>query len=101
MKIIKGDKVIVIKGKERGKSGKLIKVMPKESMVVIEGLNLRKKTIRPKREGERGQVVDIPWPMRANNVMLVCDSCGKPTRVGHKEEGDKKVRYCKKCKTPV
>lgn len=101
MKIIKGDKVIVIKGKERGKSGKLIKVIPKKSMVVIEGLNLRKKTIRAKREGERGQVVDVPWPMKANNVMLVCGSCSKPTRVGHKEEGDKKVRYCKKCKTPV
>ena len=101
MKIIKGDRVIVIKGRERGKSNKVIKVMPRESMLVIEGLNLRKKTIRAKREGERGQVIEVPWPMRADNVMLICNSCGEPTRIGHREEGNKKVRYCKKCKKIV
>lgn len=101
MKIIKGDKVIVIKGRERGKSNKVIKVMPKEHMLVIEELNLRKKTIRAKREGDKGQVIEVPWPMRADNVMLICSSCGKPTRIGQRVEGDKKVRYCKKCKTVV
>jgi len=98
MKIREGDKVQIIKGKDRGKSGKIIKSLPKESMVVVEDLNMRKKTIRPKKEGERGQVVSVPWPMRVESVMLVCSSCDKPTRLGHKEEGGKKVRYCKKCK---
>ena len=101
MNISKGDKVMVIKGKDKGKSGKAIRVVPKDSMVVIEGLNIRKKTIRPKKQDEKGQVVDVPWPMRVDNVMLVCSSCGKPTRVGHKEEGDNKVRYCKKCKATI
>ena len=101
MKLIKGDKVIVIKGKERNKSNKVIKVMPKESMVVVDGLNMRKKTIRPKKQGERGQIVSVPWPIHADNVMLVCASCNKPTRIGHRMEGDKKVRYCKKCKAVI
>lgn len=101
MNIKKGDKVEIIKGKDRGKSNKVIKVMPKESMVVIEGANIRKKTIRPKKQGERGQLVSVPWPIRADNVMLVCGSCNKPTRVGNRIEGDKKVRYCKKCKTVI
>ena len=101
MKLVKGDKIIVIKGKDRGKSNKIIKVMPKDSMVVVESLNIRKKTIRAKKQGERGQVVEMPWPMRADNVMLVCSSCNKSTRIGHRVEDEKKVRYCKKCKTKV
>lgn len=101
MRIHKGDKVEVIKGKDRGKSGKVIKVIPKDSMAVVEGLNIRKKTIRPKKQGESGQVVDVPWPIRADNLMLVCGSCGKPARVGSREEGGEKVRYCKKCKAKV
>ena len=60
MKLVKGDKIIVIKGKDRGKSNKIIKVMPKDSMVVVESLNIRKKTIRAKKQGERGQVVEMP-----------------------------------------
>jgi len=101
MKLIKGDKIIVIKGKDRSKSDKIIKAMPKESMVVVESLNMRKKTIRPKKQGEKGQVVDVPWPMRADNVMLICPSCNKPTRIGHRIDSDKKVRYCKKCKAAI
>ena len=101
MKIRKGDKVEIIKGKDRGKANKVIKVLPKESMLVVEGANMRKKTIRPKQQGERGQVVSVPWPIRADSVMLVCSSCNKPTRVGYKLEGDKKVRYCKKCKANI
>ena len=101
MDIRKGDKVTVIKGKDRGKSNKVIRVVPKDSTLVVNELNLRKKTIRPKKQGERGQVVDVPWPMRIENVMLVCNSCGKPTRIGQRYEGDTKVRYCKKCKAVI
>lgn len=101
MKILKGDKVIVIKGKDRGKSDKVIKTFPKKLMVVVEGLNVRKKTIRPKKQGERGQIVSMPWPMRVENVMVICGACNKPTRVGHRDDGDKKVRYCKKCKAEI
>jgi len=101
MKIIKGDKIQIIKGKDRGKSGKVLRVIPTNRTVVIDGLNIRKKTIRAKKQGEKGQIVEVPWPTRIENVMMVCDKCGKPTRVGHKEEKGKKVRYCKKCKSTI
>ncbi|KKU11937.1 MAG: Ribosomal protein L24 [Parcubacteria group bacterium GW2011_GWB1_45_7] len=101
MDIRKGDKVFITKGKDKGKSNKVIRVVPKDGTVVIEGLNMRKKTIRPKKQGEKGQVVEVPWSMKIDNVMLVCSSCGKPSRIGHKIEGDKKVRYCKRCKAAV
>jgi len=101
MNIQKGDKVMVIKGKDRGKSDKVIRAIPKDRSIVVEGLNVRKKTIRPKKQDEKGQVVDVSWPMKVDNVMLVCGSCNKPTRVGHKDEGNNKVRYCKKCKATV
>lgn len=91
----------VIKGKDKGKSNKVIRVVPKDSTLVVSELNLRKKTIRPKKQGEKGQVVDVPWPMRIENVMLVCSSCTRPTRVGHRDEGNTKVRYCKKCKAVI
>lgn len=101
MKIKKGDKVQIIKGKDRGKSGKIVKALPAKSMVVIEGLNLRKKTIKPKRGGEKGRIVSIAWPMRRENVMIICEACGKPTRIGYRLQDGKKTRYCKKCEATV
>ncbi len=101
MMIVKGDKVMIVKGKDRGKSNKVIRAIPKDHLVVIEGLNMRKKTIRPKKQGEKGQVVEIPWPMKTNNVMLVCGSCGKATRVGARLNGETKERYCKKCNAKI
>ncbi len=108
MKIKKGDKVLIIKGKDRGKSGKIVRALPTKFLVVIEGLNLRKKTIKPRRGGQKGRIVSIAWPMRAENVQLVCEACGKPTRVGYREKDGssdspqgKKIRYCKKCEASV
>lgn len=101
MKIKKGDKILIVKGKDRGKSGKIARALPNKLMVVIEGLNLRKKTIKPKRAGEKGRIVSVAWPMRVENVMIVCDACNKPTRVGYRSDGKKKIRYCKKCKATV
>jgi len=98
MNIKKGDKVVVVKGKDRGKSGKVLRVIPRDDSLVVDEANLRKKTIRPKQQGDKGQVVEVPWPMKSANVMLVCSSCGKQTRAGFRMEGNKKVRYCKKCK---
>ncbi|MBI2506719.1 MAG: 50S ribosomal protein L24 [Candidatus Colwellbacteria bacterium] len=101
MKVKKGDKVLIIKGKDRGKSGKIVRALRAKSLVVIEGLNLRKKTVKPRRGGEKGRIVSIAWPLRAENVMLVCEACGKPTRAGYRQADKKKVRYCKKCKATV
>jgi large subunit ribosomal protein L24 len=97
MKIKKGDQVLVIKGKDRGRAGKIIKALPKENRVVIEGLNLAKKHIKPRRQGEKGKIIEIPRPISASNVKLICPHCSKPTRIGYKFEGQEKYRYCKKC----
>jgi large subunit ribosomal protein L24 len=97
MKIKKGDQVLIIKGKDRGRAGKVIKALPKENKVIIEGLNLVKKHIKPRRQGEKGKIIEIPRPIFVSNVKLICPHCSKATRVGYKFEGQKKYRYCKKC----
>ena len=100
-KIKKGDKVILLKGKDRGKMGKVVRVMPSVSQLTVDGLNLFKKTIRATRQGERGQVVDKPFPLKIENVQLVCPSCNKATRVGSRVIKDRKERYCKKCEARI
>lgn len=101
MKIKKGDKVKMRRGKDAGKSGKVVKAYPAVSRVVVEGLNLLKKNVRSKRQGEKGQVISVPASVRAENVQLVCPSCNKPTRIGFKIKGDKKERHCKKCNARI
>jgi len=97
MKIKKNDQVKIALGKDRGKTGKVLRVFPTEDKVIVEGLILIKKHMRPRREGEKGQRVEIPGKINASNVMVVCPKCGKTTRIGSKLVGDKKVRVCKKC----
>ncbi|MCL4358343.1 MAG: 50S ribosomal protein L24 [Patescibacteria group bacterium] len=98
MKIKKGDLVFVDKGKSRSKTGKVLRIIPKENRIVVEGLNMAKKHARPRRQGEKGQIIDIPRPMSLSNVRLVCPACGQPTRVGYQIGQDKKkTRLCKKC----
>ena len=101
MKIKKGDQVKILSGKDRGKQGKVLRVMPKEDKVVVENINIRKKHVRPRREGEKGQIVEIPAPLHISNVALICTKCGKPTRAGFRFEENKKVRYCKKCQKVI
>lgn len=97
MNIKKGDQVKIISGKERGKTGSVLKVFPKDNRLSVEGLNLFKKRSRPKRQGQKGETVLVPRPLVASKVMLICGNCKKPTRIGFRLEGDKKVRFCKKC----
>lgn len=97
MRIRKGDQVLIISGKYRAGKGKIIKAFPKERKVIVEGINLRKKHLRPKRSGEKGQIVEMPAPINTSNVKLICPKCGKAARVGYKIEGEKKYRICKKC----
>ncbi len=101
MKIKKNDQVKIVIGKDSGKTGKVLRVFPKENRLTVEGLNLVKKHMRPRREGEQGQRVEISGKLNISNVMLVCPKCGKPTRVGFKVAGDKKLRVCKKCKAEL
>lgn len=101
MKIKKGDQVKIILGKDRGKKGKIIQVFSRQGLVVVEGLNLRVKHTRPKREGQKGERVQFSAPLKDSNVMLICPKCGKPTRVGYKLMEDKKSRICRKCKEVI
>ena len=94
----KGDTVLVISGDDRGKKGKVLEVSPKEGKVIVEGKNMVKKHVKPRKMGDPGGIVKAEGAMYAAKVMLVCPSCGKPTRVAHKVLADgTKTRACKKC----
>lgn len=101
MKIKKGDTVLITTGKDRGRTGKVSRALPREGGILVEGINLKKKHVRPKREGEKGQIVDVPAVLDVSNIKIICPKCGKAVRVGYKIEGDKKVRICKKCKQEI
>lgn len=107
MNIKKNDKVKILSGKDRGKTGKVLQVLPSEGKVSIEGLNLLIKHLRPRRQGEKGQRIEFPAFIQVSNVALICPKCGKTTRVAHKflaqAEGrkDKKYRACKKCQEVI
>lgn len=97
MKIKKGDTVKIITGKDKGKTGKITRVLKDKEKIVVEGINLRKKHVRPKKQGQKGQIISIAVPFHVSNAMALCASCGKPTRIGSKIAGEKKIRVCKKC----
>lgn len=102
MKIKKGDTVLIISGKYRGKRGKVLKTFPTRqagypNRILVEGINLVKKHQRPKRMGEKGQMIELPKPIDVSNVKLICPKCGKATRIGYKIIEGKKYRICKKC----
>jgi len=101
MKIKKGDQILVISGKDRGKKGKVIESLPKENRIVVENINLRKKHNRPKRSNEKGQIVELPVPFSVSNVKLICGKCGRAVRAGYRVEGKKKHRICKKCEAII
>jgi len=98
MKIKKEDNVIVLSGKDKGKSGKVLQSIPKMDRVVVSGVNVRKRHVKPRRQGEKGQILEVESPLHVSNVMLVCSKCNKPTRVSHKVHDEGKDRVCKKCK---
>ncbi len=97
MRIKKGDNVKILTGKDRGKTGKVIDIDNAAGRLTVEGLNVFKKHARPRKQGEKGEIVSVARPLRASNVALVCPSCHKPTRIGMHLEGEKKHRVCKKC----
>lgn len=102
MNIKKGDTVKIISGKDKGKKGKVLQVLVKEEKVVVEGFNMMAKNVRPKRMGEKGQIVRYNAPLDISNVMLFCSKCNKAVRAGYSvaKEG-KKTRICKKCKQSI
>ena len=101
MKLKKGDKIIAVAGKDKGKSGKIVRVLPKENKVIVEGLNMMKRHHRARKSGEKGSIKDTEMPMHASNVMIVDPKTGKAARIGKKKVGDKMVRVSRKSNQEV
>jgi large subunit ribosomal protein L24 len=97
LKIKKGDKVMIIAGKDKGKTGNVERVFLKASEVVVAGLNTVKKHVKVSKKYPSGGIVEIPKPLNVSKVAVVCPSCGKPTRIGYEIKGKEKNRVCKKC----
>ena len=96
MKIKKGDQVQIITGKDRGKRGTVLRVFPETEKVIVEGANMMKRHRKSKKDGEKGERIEMAVPVHVSNVMLVDAETGKPTRVGYKMEGGEKTRIAKK-----
>jgi len=97
-KIKKDDQVMIVSGRERGKTGRIMKVAPKKGYVLVEKLNMVKRHVKPSTKYKQGGIVEKEAPLSISNVMLICDKCKGPVRVGRKVLDDgKKVRCCKKC----
>ena len=98
MNIKKGDTIVVLSGKDKGKQGKILKSDPKGGKVIVEGVNVAMKHRKPRKQGEEGGIVKMETPIYACKVMLVCPKCGKPTRPAFRILDDgSKARVCRKC----
>ena len=97
MRIKKGDNVKVLSGNDKDKTGEILEVIPKKNKIVVKGVNIRKKHVKPRRQGEEGGIISVECPIDSSKVNIVCPKCEKSTKVGYKEEKGEKVRVCKKC----
>lgn len=97
MKVKKNDTVLVLSGKDAGKTAKVLVAMPKENRIVVDGVNVQKKHKKARSAQEVSSIQTQSGAIDASNVLVVCPACNKATRVAYKVEGDKKVRICKKC----
>lgn len=95
-KIRKDDQVEVIAGKDKGKRGKIVKIVREKDRAIVSGVNIVKKAMKKKSQQDRGGIVEIEAPIHVSNLMIVCKKCG-PTRIGYKIDADKKNRVCRKC----
>lgn len=97
MKVKKNDTVLVVTGKDAGKTAKVLVALPKDNRVIVDGINVQKKHKKARSAQEVSSIQNQSGAIDASNVLVVCPACGKATRVAYKVEGDKKVRVCKKC----
>ena len=102
MKVHKGDTVLVIAGKDKGKSGKVLRLIPKKDRVLVEKINMVKRHMKPSQQARQGGILEKQSPIHVSNLMLICSKCTDPTRVGYKVLDDnRKVRFCKKCEEVI
>ena len=97
MKLKKGDNVIVLSGNDKGKTGEVLEVIPKTEKVIVKGVNIRKKHVKPRKQGEEGGIIPVECAIFSAKVNVVCPKCNKPTKIKYEMDKDKKVRVCKKC----
>ena len=97
MRIKKGDNVQVLSGNDKGKTGEVLEVIQKEDKVVVKGVNVRKKHVKARKQGDESGIIPVECAIPASKVNVVCPKCGKVTKVGYRVDNDKKVRVCKKC----
>lgn len=101
MKIRKGDNVQVLSGNDKGKTGEVLEVIPGTNKIIVKGINIRKKHVKPRKQGEEGGIIPVECAIHASKVNVVCPKCGKATRIGYEIEKDQKVRVCKKCNAKI
>ena len=97
MRIKKGDNVQVLSGNDKGKTGEVLEVNPKTDKIIVKGVNVRKKHVKARKQGEESGIIAIECAIPSSKVNVVCSKCGKTTKVGYQIEKDQKVRICKKC----
>ena len=97
MRIRKGDTVKVLSWNDKGKTGEVLEIIPKTNKIIVKGVNVRKRHIKPRKQGEEGGIIPVECAIHSAKVNVVCPKCGKATKVGYVEEKGEKVRVCKKC----
>ena len=97
MRIRKGDNVQVLSGNDKGKTGEVLEVMPKEDKVVVKGVNVRKKHVKARKQGDESGIIPVECAIPTAKVNVICPKCGKVTKVRYSLDKDKKIRVCKKC----
>ena len=97
MRVKKGDTVKVLSGKDKGKTGEVLEILPKTNKIVVKGINIIKKHTKPRKQGEEGGILSMEGAIHVAKVNVVCPKCGKATKIGYGEEKGEKVRVCKKC----
>lgn len=101
MKLKKGDQIIVTSGKDKGRKGKIERILPKEERVLVPGVNMYKRHLKKRDEKRPSAIIDFPRSLPVGNVALICPKCGKPTRIGYIVVKKEKVRICRKCKQNI
>ena len=101
LKVKKGDTVKVLSGNDKGKTGEVLEVIPGSEKIIVKGINIKKKHMKPRRQGEEGGIIPSEYPIHSSKVNVVCPKCGKATRIGFEMDGENKIRVCKKCGTKI
>lgn len=97
MRIKKGDSVQILSGNDKGKKGEVLAVVPKTEKIIVKGVNIRKKHVKPRKQGEEGGIISTECAIHSSKAGVVCPKCNKVTKIGYSIEKDEKVRVCKKC----